>query len=768
MDSTGTEDVPDLLVLVVDDEPDVVELTASMLESESARITTATATSASDGLDHLSSRDVDCVVSDFDMPETNGLEFLDAVREAHPALPFILFTGKGSEEIASEAIARGVSDYLQKDIGSDQYTLLANRVHNAVSQYRAERQAHLQTRINTVVNEVNQRLVRAEQSTGVYRALCSVLTETGNLEAAWAGPYDASTDRIEPVYATDREGRALDSPSTVDVSGTDSPVGAAIAANEVRITPDPPSWYGLRSTEADVAGATAGSLVVVPLGIADSVLGVVCGLVSSELGVDATERRMLAELGDDAGHALDALAVRRELRQYERIVETVPDGVFLLNSEGTIDFVNETAARMIGMDPGQLQGTPFPSLVESGLFEPAVMEEYVELVRGLLSSSTARERDTLEVHVELPDGTERIWEVHVSLRGGGEAFSGTVGVLHDATERFEREAELREAKTRYQHLVETSPAPIVIYDADGVVVFANEAAADLVGADSPSIIVGTSALEFIHPDDREDSRRQIRRVLQDREPVVGIERTLQGLDGDERYVVLATSPITYEGDPAGQVVLNDVTELQRERRRLDEFARRVSHDLRNPLTALSSRLELAESTGEQEHFERCRDAVERMDDLIDDLLALARKGKRIDEPRPTDLAAAARDSWMGPNRDDVTLAVETDRRVVADPDRLRDLLENLLGNAIEHAGPDVTVTVGTVEDGFYVADDGPGIPPERRNAVLRDGYSETEGGTGFGLSIVADIVDAHGWSLAVDESAAGGARFTVTGVEFAE
>ncbi|WP_435365241.1 response regulator [Haloarchaeobius sp. DYHT-AS-18] len=128
-------------VLCVDDEPDLVELTSTFLEQESDRIVTTAATSVDDALDHLASAPVDCIVSDYQMPGRDGLAFLDAVRAEYGELPFVLFTGKGSEEIASEAISRGVTDYLQKSRGADQYTVLANRIQNAVRGHRSEKRA---------------------------------------------------------------------------------------------------------------------------------------------------------------------------------------------------------------------------------------------------------------------------------------------------------------------------------------------------------------------------------------------------------------------------------------------------------------------------------------------------------------------------------------------------------------------------------------------------------------------------------------------------
>jgi len=127
-------------VLHVDDEPDFVDLAATYVERATSRITVETATSPDDGLDRLTD-DIDCVISDYDMPRMNGIEFLEAVRVEYPDLPFILFTGKGSETVAGDAISAGVTDYLQKETGVEQYTVLANRTENAVTQYRAQRRA---------------------------------------------------------------------------------------------------------------------------------------------------------------------------------------------------------------------------------------------------------------------------------------------------------------------------------------------------------------------------------------------------------------------------------------------------------------------------------------------------------------------------------------------------------------------------------------------------------------------------------------------------
>jgi signal transduction histidine kinase/PAS domain-containing protein len=231
---------------------------------------------------------------------------------------------------------------------------------------------------------------------------------------------------------------------------------------------------------------------------------------------------------------------------------------------------------------------------------------------------------------------------------------------------------------------------------------------------------------------------------------------------------------------------------QRANERLEEFAGVISHDLRNPLNVLQGYLELAEETGEAEHFERCADALERMDDLIEDLLALARDGTAGDDTESVPLGSFAEECWQNVETGGATLSVKTDRSVTGSRTRLGQLFENLFRNAVEHGAtnsrgspgdavergsdpdrnaagaeaedtPGLSVTVGDLDGGFFVEDDGVGIPADARGAVFEEGYTTGEG-TGFGLAIVAEVAEEHGWKVEITTSASGGARFEFRGV----
>ncbi|MWV40546.1 GAF domain-containing sensor histidine kinase [Natrialba sp. INN-245] len=202
-------------------------------------------------------------------------------------------------------------------------------------------------------------------------------------------------------------------------------------------------------------------------------------------------------------------------------------------------------------------------------------------------------------------------------------------------------------------------------------------------------------------------------------------------------------------------------ELARQNERLERFVSVVSHDLRNPLNVLSGYIELIEETGDPEHIEDVSVAADRMETMIEDLLTLARQGETLEKRQPVDLEDVARRAWNAVDTADARLVTRELGTVDSDPGRLQQAFENLFRNAIEHAGARVTVTVVGTEDGFAVEDDGPGIPADQRDCIFREGYTGGDG-TGLGLSIVATVVDAHGWSISVEESDDGGARFAFT------
>jgi PAS domain S-box-containing protein len=202
--------------------------------------------------------------------------------------------------------------------------------------------------------------------------------------------------------------------------------------------------------------------------------------------------------------------------------------------------------------------------------------------------------------------------------------------------------------------------------------------------------------------------------------------------------------------------------------RLKTFTDALSHDLRSPLSVIGGHLSLYRESGDPDHLETIEETTQRMEQLVEDLLRVARSGQVTENPDPTALDDVLETAREGTLPESATCEYDAVRPVMADADRLVQVFENLLQNSVDHGGERVTVRLGPLENGFYVEDDGPGFSATDRERLFDHGYTTREDGIGYGLSIVRSIVDAHGWAIeATGSDDGGGARFEITGVDFA-
>ncbi|MFW6152745.1 MAG: response regulator [Halobacteriota archaeon] len=458
-------------VLAVDDDPQLVDLTATFLEREKAGFSVATATSADEALAHLQEHELDAIVSDYDMPGKDGLDLLEEVRSDYPDLPFILFTGKGSEEIASLAIKKGVTDYLQKGTKATQYSVLANRLKNAVQQYRAK---------------------------------------------------------------------------------------VALERSEVR---------------------------------------------------------------------------------FSKLVEHSTDVICIINESARYEYLSPSAKHVLGYEPEELVGENVFDYAHPDDRQRA-MEEFYTIIEN------PDYRPTVEFRFKDPDGEWPVLESRAKNLLDDEVIQGFVVNSRDVTDSKERE-----------------------------------------------------------------------------------------------------------------------NELKRQRNQLENMKKSITHDLRSPLNVAFGSLDLYEDTGESDQLDRLERALHRIDQIIDQMVELSNQGSEIRETTTVRLEDVVLASWEMVETSGARLEIEDSKQFNADPGRLQQLFENLIRNAIEHGGDDVVITVGTTESGFYLQDDGEGIPEEHRDSVFDPGYS-TDGNMGYGLAICKQIALGHGWDIEVGESDTGGARFTVTGITF--
>jgi PAS domain S-box-containing protein len=996
-------------VLHVEDDPEFASMTAAFLSRTDDCFDVISATSAEEGLARLGEEPIDCVVSDFDMPGQDGIEFLESVRAVDEDLPFILFTGKGSEEVASEAISAGVTDYLQKQHGTDQYTILANRITNAVEQYRSQRALDASrkrlslfidksplgviewdesfevvqvnekgedilrraetelvgTGFETLVPDssldaVEEMITSLQEAGGGYHTVLDIETGDGEqIVCEWHNRciredgetvaifsqfweiterqrrqqriealhdttrelmhaesredvaelvvetardllglplsgvflYDEPDDCLRPAAVTDQAQATLGDIPTF--SGGDSLVWDVFESGEQRVFDDVSTHPGRYNPDTDIS-----SEILIPL----SDHGVLIAASTDAAAFEDASVSLMRTLAANTEEALSRLDRQRELRtlteRHELALEGAELGVWDWNIQTDEVTFDERWADMLGYSLDEL--------------DPSV-DTWDELIHP---EDRERTYEALNTHL---DGETEIYECDHRLKtatGGyrwirdiGKVFERdengdpvrAVGIHQDVTDHRERKQALEDTSRKLEVILDTAPTYILMKDTDSRFLFINSAARDVYGIDADEPVVGTSDYDLLPDHIAEQTHADDQRALEQKEtvevetviPVDGTERThltrktpILDEDGEPyalcvvatditdqkrrerelarltdeyeavfentndaialvdiedsadeptfRYVrtneayerqsgfdtesLTGQTPVEAAGPDSGRriadhyewcvsagetitfeerdlhptgvwetqvtpifadgeidrlvAISRDISdrieyreELERQNDRLEEFASIVSHDLRNPLGVLEGSLALARDTGNDEQFDRCYRAIDRMKELIEDLLTLAREGDTVSETEPLGLESTVLSCWHAVETSDATLEVTAESTIYADESRVRQLLENLINNAVTHGGPAVTVEVGDLTDsGFYVADGGSGIPAEQHDTVFESGYTTTDGGTGFGLAIVKEIAAAHDWSVSVTESEAGGARFEFRGV----
>ena len=337
-----------------------------------------------------------------------------------------------------------------------------------------------------------------------------------------------------------------------------------------------------------------------------------------------------------------------------------------------------------------------------------------------------------------------------------------------------------EADSDFRGLIKSSPDVIVIATPKtGEIVEVNQAAEEFFGYTQAEL--RSMDILALHPADERERYEYLFETHFEQQPAV-ISQFDDGspvfaitADGDQIPVEINAWAIEDDDhdQPLFHGVFRDISErlrrqreLQRQNERLEEFSRVVAHDLRNPLNVAQARTALLDQECETDHLDPLQTALERMEVIIDDTLTLARNGERVGEMESVNVGSALGNCWEMVGTSAAALEIEDEVMIHADPDRVRQICENLLRNAIEHGGDEVTVRIGQADENtLYFEDDGPGIPEDERDAVFDPGYSSDPAGTGFGLAIVQRLAEAHGWDVTLTDSESGGVRFEFTGVE---
>ncbi len=505
-------------VLHVDDDPEFVELAGTMLERQNDRFAVESITSARKVLDRLDSGDFDCVISDFDLPEQTGLELLEAVRAAYPSLPFILFTGKGSEEIASEAISANVTDYLQKEGGTSQYAVLANRVRNAVEKYHAEAELiDREQRLNLFFEQSPLGVIEWDENFHLNR-----INDSGEEILGYSQADLRGEDWEAIVPESDRDQVAEVVADLLENKGGYHSINENVRTNGERIICE---WHNWVVTDE-----------------ADDVVAIFSNFQ------DVTDREER----------------KRELERYEAYLEESTDIVTVLSEDGTIEYQSPSVTRILGYPPGGLVGEDGFEFIHPD-DEAAARDTFADVI------SEPNGTGTIECRFRTAND-EWCWlEIRGTNRLGDDPIDGVLTNNRDITDRKEREAELERARDllgRSERIANVGGWEI---DGETNEVFWTENLFDLLGIDDTEEPPLTEALDVYHEDDRHIVASAVEDAIETGESF-DVEARFHRPDGELRWLRVKGNPTTSaDGGTKVRGAVQDITDRRRRERALREL-----------------------------------------------------------------------------------------------------------------------------------------------------------------------------------------------------
>ena len=672
-------------------------------------LSVTTVESVSAALDRLRGDEtVDCIVSDHDLPDTDGIALLETVRAQHPTLPFVLFTDEGDESVASRAISLDVTEYLVKDGQDGQYGRLAGLIEDAVAfQRRRTRLADTETRVRTLLDSARDAIAVVQDGRVAY------------VNRAGVDLLGASND--DEVV-----GRAVE--TVVEADGDDADPTALLPSVQA-------GERSLHETEFDLrqldGGAVPVELTATHIEWSD---GPAVALVVREIA--------------------DQRASEHELRRFRRAVEAAGHAIYITDPDGTIEYVNPAFERITGYDAAEAVGED-PSLLSSG----EMPETYYERLWATLTDG-----DVWKEEIRDRRQSGELYHAHQTIAPVVEDgdVSAFVAIQTEITEQKEREQRLRQ----FEQAVEAANDLIAAVDTDYRFLFANEAYREFYGID-PEEVTETTLPEVLDEETWAAIGPRVDRKLTGEH--VQFETTRPAADGSDRTFDVRYYPLrTDDGEVYGSVAtLRDRTEQRERERQLAALDRLLRHNLQNELNVISGRAELVDERASEEvaaltepiqrAARRLLETTDKQRDVVD-LLAEPPTETTLDLTETVG-AAVERLRAAHPDAEITTdLTADIALRTVGELGRA---VEELVENAVVHGAeesPRVSVTTRVEADHVWisVADNGPGIPDSERSVIEGDAdIDPLLHSSGMGLWLVKRIVSRAGGTLRFDDDGTG-------------
>jgi len=715
-------------VLHVDDEVAFLAVAKQCLEEQS-NIQVDTALSAKEALKKLRRTEYDVVVCDYQMPDKNGLELLKELRSQGNDTPFILFTCRGKEDIAIEALNSGVHRYIEKE-GNAEVTFeeLKHSICTAVREQKAEKLLKkAENRLRQITDNIQDLLLLLDENMVIKFASASYKSVTGFAPSEVIGKR--AYDFVHPD----------DLPKILEITEK------AFKENSI-------GRFETRVIRAD------GSYVFLE-GIGKPLVdenGNITGAILTSR--DVTERKKMEQ------------TLRDSEEKYRKLFNEAIDAIFVADAEtGILVDCNQAATKLTGKTKSELSG------MHQRFLHPEAERE------GKFSKTFAKHCSDEEGHIiESQIITKNGEIVDVIIRGSLVEVNGKKmlqGIFRDVTERKKMEE-----KTRFQaRLLNAMGQAVIAADINGEIIYWNHAAEQLYGW-AATEVVGRNIAEILLQDIIQEDTQGVLNHLSSGKSWTG-EVILKRRDGTALTVIITTSPITNDArEKIGVLgVSTDITEQKWMQEVLNEAIAKVvelneklhvvesltRHDIRNKLSALNGRIfllkkRLKDNPEALTHLKEMEIASQQILKIMEFEKAYVQVGseelKNVDVERYVTEATMLFSDLKG-----ATLINDCSGLTVLADSMLRQLFYNMVDNTLKYGEKTSVIRIHYNEEKdqlkLIYEDDGAGIPDEEKSKLFQEGYGK---GTGFGLYLIKRICEGYGWKIQETGKHGKGAQFTMT------
>jgi len=685
-------------VLYVGSRSNIANILHGATADDETRLNVITVRTISDASRTLSEGPIECIVSDYDLADGTGIEFLRTIRSENISIPFILYPAEGSEKIASKAISAGVSEYIHQGSNSRQWNYIVDQIVTTVKKSQSQPSS------DEVINQLSSLIEHTP--IGIIQ-----WDENLRLERINTCATDILGESKEELQKTSLE-EIISTLTTVDNEITSQHLSSSDHCKFEFLSPNQEDNKYMRYEWRNHV-----------LSDEDN------NTISAFTYIQRCDNR-----GQSAGRI-----------EYKTIIESLSDAVYVLDEKGLFTYVNEEFVELVGYDRKKIIGNS-PSLIKN---EKDVTKGKHKL-RSLLSDDGS-ETVTFEITLQRADGTTVLCEDHMGvLPYDGDTFEGSVGVLRDITEQ-------RKQEKLFEAFVEGTDDIVSVVDSDGTIQYQEPSVKHILGY-SPDEVTDKNIWQYIHPDDREAIKSEFFSFKSSPdEKLNNVEYRVRHSNGSWKWMEANGSDQSDCPAVSGYIINSrDISPRKEREQQLQLFDRVLRHNLRNDLNVIRGSADTIKSKSSSEAAWLASKVVNNSDKL----LATANKQRkimRILRDKPTQVGQNLYSiiqevvADMESNYPNAVFNIDCPNdTVVTVADHFSSVIREAIQNSIIHSNTenpkvDVVVTDAEEQTTISISDQGPPVP-KMEQRILTDVENQTPlyHGSGLGLWLIKVIVDRSG------------------------